>query len=73
MRIMLLKAVLIGKQSHAQGDVVECDDQRAKYLIRNAHALEIKVTRTAPPTPVEDEKREAVLKPKNSRKAVLDV
>jgi len=82
MRIMLLKSELIGKTTHAQGDDVECDDQRGRYLIRHGSALEIKVTRPAAPDPGPEspdpnepespEKREAVKKPK-TRKAKLDV
>lgn len=74
MRILLLKKSLIGKTWHDQGDDVECDAMRAKYLIRQGHALEIKVTgdRAIPRGPDDAEKREAVIRPK-TRKATLDV
>jgi len=79
MRIMLLKATLIAKTTHAQGDVVECDDQRAKYLVRHGIALEVRATggrhAPAPGDDAEGEgpgKREAATKPK-ARKAAIDV
>jgi hypothetical protein len=65
MRIQLLKARLIERHNHAQGDVVEVEDRYGRKLIKDGSALEVKVT----PAPA---LREAAFRPK-TRKAVTSV
>jgi nitrite reductase/ring-hydroxylating ferredoxin subunit len=64
MKIQLLKGALIEKTWHEQGETVECDEVRAKYLVKNGVAVKVTTTGPAkaenPPVPV---KREAVQVP----------
>jgi hypothetical protein len=60
-RIQLLQAAVIEKTSHAEGDIVECDPQRARALIRQGVAIKV--------DSADPEKREAIALPK-TRKAV---